>query len=159
MISFTNKSFESTFCVIARRSVRKVLDRLINSESHESRSRLERDYSTSTSTDLIISKNESEEKKMSDTMDPQGSKDGHQEAFEYSPSKERGVCCDGACCTARTQLLDPYDICCGCFKPVHDACCRTIDEDDNRMCAACDTKPKGKSDASSSATEMDQEQD
>jgi hypothetical protein len=40
-----------------------------------------------TSTDLIISRNKSEDKKMSDTMDPQGSKDGHQEAFQDSPSK------------------------------------------------------------------------
>jgi hypothetical protein len=96
---------------------------------------------------------------MSNTVESQGRKDGHQEAFEDSPSKERGVCCDGACCTARTQLLNPDDICCGCFKPVHDACCRMIDEDKNRIFAACNTKPKGKSDASSSATQTEQEQD
>jgi hypothetical protein len=88
MISFTKNIFKSTFFVLARRSVRKVLDRLINSEFHESRGRLERDYSTFTSTDLIISK-KSEEKKMSVTMDPQDSKDGHQEAFEDSSSKEK----------------------------------------------------------------------
>jgi hypothetical protein len=95
---------------------------------------------------------------MSNIVDPQGSKDGHQEAYQDSPSKERGVYCTGACCTANTQLLDPDDICCGCFKPVRDACCRTIDEDDNRVCAACNMNSKGKSDASSSATETEQEQ-
>jgi hypothetical protein len=89
---------------------------------------------------------------MINTVDPQCSKDGHQEAFQDSPSKERGVCCSGACCTAKNHLLDQDDIFRGCFNPVHDACCRTIDEDDNRVCAARDTKPKGKSDASSSAT-------
>jgi hypothetical protein len=41
------------------------------------------------SIDLIISKNEIEERKMSNTVDPQGSKDGHQEAFQDFPSKER----------------------------------------------------------------------
>jgi hypothetical protein len=36
-----------------------------------------------------------------------------------------------------------------------------IDQDDNKLCAACDTmaKPQGKSDASSSATETEQLQD
>jgi hypothetical protein len=46
------------------------------------------------------------------------------------------------------------------LKIVHAACYRMIDEDGNKLCADCDTmtKPQGRSDAYSSATEQDQEQ-
>jgi hypothetical protein len=110
---------------------------------------------------ILFQKNESEERKMSSTVDPQGSKDGHQEAYQDSPSIESGVFCAGACCTAKNQLLNQDNICCGCFKIVHVACYIMIDEYGNTLCAACDTmtKPQGKSDGSSSATETEQEED
>jgi predicted Fe-S protein YdhL (DUF1289 family) len=88
-------------------------------------------------------------------VDFQGSKDGQQDSpskdqcYQDSPSKERGVCCAGGLCVAKSQLLDRDIICIGCFKIVHKQCDWDLDKDGNTICAACGTKPEGSSGNSS----------
>jgi hypothetical protein len=50
--------------------------------------------------------------------------------------------CSGDLCIGRSLILDWNNICVGCFKVVHPVCGRALDEDGNKLCFACDTKPE-----------------